>query len=259
MEGAWIRICCRIYHSGEMGALTKTLPEWSRVFGVDATNALRILTYLQNNKIADILPCLTGFLPSSDQKIKVISRRIRNEEKEKESNRIKSNKSYAKKKKEQAKGSVLPDSDQDFTGRVRYQSQKSELEEEKEIRIPVADAGEQKLLISQIQEWQRTFSFIDVYAEITGLVRWFSQNENKDKRWPKKQWFIAMTNWLAKQNKIAAANSDPNADPDDPTGKKAAQKRQRETEEMIAPMRQFVIKDLARQQAAAQKKKIAGI
>jgi|GEM_PF-2578869 hypothetical protein len=54
IEGAWIRICCKLWWSDTRGELTRTYDQWGRILGVSATDAERILTYLGSYRICDI-------------------------------------------------------------------------------------------------------------------------------------------------------------------------------------------------------------
>lgn len=198
MEGAWIRICCRIYHSGEMGTLTKTLPEWGRIFDMDEANTIRILRYLQKKKICDVLPCLTEFLPDSKHGITVVSRRIEKEEKEKESNRIKSNRSYAKNKKTAKREAVLPGSDHDFTGRYQI----SELEEDKNppFNSPQGENKKRKKFVRPTIEEIRTYC--QERGNKIGPEKFFDFYESKG--WvvgksSMKDWKAAIRTWEQKQ------------------------------------------------------------
>ncbi len=53
IEGAWIRLCCKLWWSETRGTLTKTLTQWSRILRVGEKKSLSIITYLLDQEIAD--------------------------------------------------------------------------------------------------------------------------------------------------------------------------------------------------------------
>jgi len=67
IEGAWIRICCRLFWGG--GSATKTLDEWSKVLRKNRKKTEKILKFLLKNKISSGL-----FL--DNQNITIMSRRM---------------------------------------------------------------------------------------------------------------------------------------------------------------------------------------
>jgi hypothetical protein len=54
IEGAWIRICCALWWSETPGISTKPLTNWARVLRVGEKKSLSIITYLLNQKIAEV-------------------------------------------------------------------------------------------------------------------------------------------------------------------------------------------------------------
>jgi len=55
IEGAWIRICCKLWWEENRGSATKTLTQWSRVLRVGEKKSFTIIGYLLKQKIADVL------------------------------------------------------------------------------------------------------------------------------------------------------------------------------------------------------------
>lgn len=94
IEGAWIRICCKLWWSETRGSLTKTLCQWGRILRVEIDHATEILTYIKNEKIGEISGNLTE--PNGD--ITVKCRRMIRDEKERESNRLRQKRFYEKQK-----------------------------------------------------------------------------------------------------------------------------------------------------------------
>ena len=84
IEGAWIRIICKLWFSNKRGSLTRTADQWARILRVDNSEALRILTKLKDEKIADVTFCHT----ESNGDITVECRRMIRDEKTREYNRI---------------------------------------------------------------------------------------------------------------------------------------------------------------------------
>ncbi len=75
VEGAWIRICCKLWWSDTRGELTRTYDQWGRILRVDTDHATRILTYLGQYHICDISV-------TDNAEVTVRSRRMYNEDKE---------------------------------------------------------------------------------------------------------------------------------------------------------------------------------
>jgi hypothetical protein len=68
IEGAWIRICCKLWWSENPGNLTKTLPQWAKILRESSKKTDKILKYLSSNSICDLL--------NQNGDITVISRRM---------------------------------------------------------------------------------------------------------------------------------------------------------------------------------------
>lgn len=68
IEGAWIRICCALWWSETPGSATKPLTNWSRILRVGEKKSLSIITYLLNQKIAEVV--------IQDSTITITSRRM---------------------------------------------------------------------------------------------------------------------------------------------------------------------------------------
>ena len=81
IEGAWIRICCRLWWAPQRGRLTLTQERWSTILRTDIDNANRIIDCLLNEKIASGQRDYHGY-------VTLWSRRIIKDEKEREFNRL---------------------------------------------------------------------------------------------------------------------------------------------------------------------------
>ncbi len=53
IEGAWIRICCKLWWSETRGTIAFSLTKWARVMRVGEKKSKSILEYLLNQRIAD--------------------------------------------------------------------------------------------------------------------------------------------------------------------------------------------------------------
>jgi len=74
VEGAWIRVCCRLHWSNPYGQATKSLREWSRILRKTEKKTLKIFQILIEKHIA------SGSV-LDNQNITIISRRMVNDEK----------------------------------------------------------------------------------------------------------------------------------------------------------------------------------
>lgn len=54
IEGAWIRICCKLWWSETRGEITKSPVQWGRLLGVSKAEAMGILGYIKTEKIGDV-------------------------------------------------------------------------------------------------------------------------------------------------------------------------------------------------------------
>ena len=81
IEGAWIRICCKLWWSDTRGEMTKSPLQWARILGVSKQSAMAILKYIKNEKI--------GGVTFHNPKVTVLCRRMVRDEKARQSNRDK--------------------------------------------------------------------------------------------------------------------------------------------------------------------------
>ena len=91
VEGAWIRICCKLFWAKNRGELTKPIEQWVKILGVPKTKTLKIINYIKDNEIGEVFVRSNG-------NITIISRRMQREEKEKLNNRERQKKHYHKHK-----------------------------------------------------------------------------------------------------------------------------------------------------------------
>lgn len=98
IEGAWIRICCKLWWSESRGELKRTLCQWAKILRLDEPGAKRILDYICAWKIGDISYNGNG-------EITVISRRMQRDEKDRENNAERQRR-FKDKNKDNAKGNA---------------------------------------------------------------------------------------------------------------------------------------------------------
>ncbi|GEM_PF-1498293 len=115
IEGAWLRIVNKLWWEEERGKGVKTLVQWSRVLRIDTDYTARILQYIRDEKIGDVLGLVTERnknIPENNEKITVICRRMHREWKEKENNRLRQDKYRQKRQKQENKqennGDITP-------------------------------------------------------------------------------------------------------------------------------------------------------
>jgi len=84
IEGAWIRICCKLWWSESKGELTKTLEQWGRILRVDSDTARSIIDTI---KVEDI-----GDVTERNKKITIRNRRMYRDYIDKENNRLRQQK-----------------------------------------------------------------------------------------------------------------------------------------------------------------------
>jgi len=94
-----------------------------------------------------------------------------------------------------------------------------------ELKMPVSDGTLANITSKTLDQWEKSFRFVDVRGSLATLIGWFEESENVGKQWDRKGWFNACAGWLAKKSnktKLEMSQRDPNFDPNDPDGSKAA-------------------------------------
>jgi hypothetical protein len=81
IEGAWIRICCKLWWSETRGQLNRTIDQWAKILRLDETNCQRILNYIETWKIGDIQRTSNG-------EVTIISRRMLRDEIDRQNNAL---------------------------------------------------------------------------------------------------------------------------------------------------------------------------
>ena len=88
IEGAWHRLCNWMVVKDVGGEFDMTLDQYARLLGVDPPEAERLLRYIQKEKIGDVI--------FRNDRVMVVSRRLKREAKERELNRNRVAKSRTK-------------------------------------------------------------------------------------------------------------------------------------------------------------------
>ena len=97
IEGAWIRICCKLWRAENRGELIKSVVQWSRILRIDIQKTKEILNYISNEKIGDVTPRNVLEI-ENNTKITVKSRRMVRERIDRENNRLRQARWRGKKK-----------------------------------------------------------------------------------------------------------------------------------------------------------------
>ena len=105
VEGAWIRLCCKLWFSDTRGELERTLDQWARILRIDTPRSAELIGYIGAEGIGDVM--VSGerisrrnlhVLTEPNARITVVSRRMLREEKTRESNRMRQKRHYARRK-----------------------------------------------------------------------------------------------------------------------------------------------------------------
>lgn len=54
VEGAWIRLCCKLWWSETRGKLTRTIEQWAKILRTDIIEAENIISYIELQRIGDV-------------------------------------------------------------------------------------------------------------------------------------------------------------------------------------------------------------
>ena len=180
IEGAWIRICCKLWWSETRGKLERNLDQWAKVLRVYPQDAERILNYINLYKIGDISVDPNG-------NITVISRRILKDEKERENNCLRQKRHYVKKNTNVVITEDSQPSSSSSSTSIKKESikkDKIEFNENHFINIP----GDLK------EKWKSIAPGISLNTEITKAEAWVLSNP----KLKKSNWSRFLTNWIVR-------------------------------------------------------------
>ena len=95
IEGAWIRICCKLWYSDTQGELSKTLTQWSKILRISEDKTKELLDYIEAEKIGNVKREVSV---SSNGRITIASRRMIKDDNKRKSNNIRQQRYYDKHK-----------------------------------------------------------------------------------------------------------------------------------------------------------------
>jgi len=124
IEGAWIRICCKLWWSESRGILTRTILQWSRILSVTQVKAKELFLYIKTEKIGDV--------EIANDNITVSCRRMLQDDKNRELNRLRQERWYKKNKPNASLTAVLQKSNFPFHNEYEYEDEYSNKKKEKE-------------------------------------------------------------------------------------------------------------------------------
>lgn len=178
IEGAWIRICCKLHFSEDRGQMSKDASQWARILGISETRTLEILDYIRAESIGTVL----GDLIKGNGKITVANRRMVREEKKRKDGAIRAERLRDRKKLEE-------------------QSRKSNTL----FSIPIKDDEEEYIITQKdIQGWEEVFPKINVLQTLKRIRQW--NIDNPQKRKTKHGIRRHIYQWLDKEQKPKPGN-----------------------------------------------------
>ena len=157
IEGAWIRICCRLWMAPQRGSLTLSTERWATILRYDETNANRVIDYLLNEKIASGKREHNGY-------VTLVSRRMIKEEKERELNRLRQQ-TYRDNKK---RNKNVTDESRPCHGDIKSYSNSNILD--KELKAPSGLSEEIQRRLKEVCErlyqngWKKAPAFLNAMA-----------------------------------------------------------------------------------------------
>lgn len=198
IEGAWIRICCRLYWEG--GESTKTLPEWARILRKTNKKTEKIIKFLLDKDIAS-----GTYLDK--QNITIISRRIKRDIKisqiRQEAGKLGGNPKLTKNAKTLVNQSSNQTGKQNLTPSVSVSSSVSGTDSktlktlapsDKKTSLKATPQNSKPLLgillktgdefyiyNSDIAQWKETFPNVNIMQELREIRQWNIDNPGKRK------------------------------------------------------------------------------
>jgi len=179
IEGAWIRICCKLWWSETRGKLTRSVDQWAKILRVYPQDAERIINYINSEKIGDVLTDSNGNLT-------VISRRMMNDEKERINNCLRQKRHYDKNK---PNAPITPTSQ--YSSSSSSSSKKKESNKEK---VEFANSLFQNIPETLMSKWKESCPGIDIKREIAKAEAWVISNP----KLKKSNWSRFLTNWMVR-------------------------------------------------------------
>ncbi len=187
IEGAWIAFCSRAWLSEDRGVLTKTLSQWAAIFRTDTSNALRVLTYIEEENIGDVTPGLRDMSHENHARVTVKSRRMVRDEKERKSSRLRKQKERERNTSRDCHGKVTPPSasataSATATAKKKDRGSLDPLVPESEKHPPCPHAEIQRLYHEILPELPRVNIWPEELQKIL-RTRWREDPERQDLSW----------------------------------------------------------------------------
>lgn len=199
IEGAWIRICCKLWWSETRGSLTRTIDQWAKILRVSQEDAKRIFDYINSWKIGEISVDPNGNLT-------VQSRRMLRDEKDRVNNCLRQKRHYEKRK---------PNATPTGEPNIPSSSSSSEKKKSKKEISPngngiVFDGSRfQGIPIHLLDKWREIGPGISVEQEIAKAEAWAMSNPKKRKS----NWGKFITNWIIRAQDDPKPNIAPEKKP----------------------------------------------
>ncbi len=180
IEGAWIRICCKLWWSETRGSLTKSIDQWAKILRSYQQDAERILKYIEKEKIGDVITDNNG-------NITVMSRRMIRDEKDRENNTLRQRRFQDKKK----YNASITEQSQRSSSSSSTSIQKKQAKKEK---ILLVDNCFQNIPVALMEKWREVAPGIDIAEEIRKAELWFLANPQKRRS----RYDRFLSNWMVR-------------------------------------------------------------
>lgn len=212
IEGAWIRIICKMHKADCDGKMTRTLDEWSRILRVSEQDAERIIQYLYEKGICDMSRI-------GHTEITVMSRRLIREAKIREQNRL-------RKRKQRCHANVTRQKSESYTDtelEKEKNKEKTPLAESNKkpnaapldeifITLPLIDNSEYQITESVVREMEELYPAVNVKQEFRNMKGWcISHPKNRKTKRGIKTFY---TGWISRAQNKAPRIESPNKNTD---------------------------------------------
>jgi len=181
IEGAWIRICCKLWWSETRGSLTKNIDQWAKILRSYQQDAERILNYIGNERIGDVITDANG-------NITVKSRRMIRDEKDRENNTLRQRRFQDKKK---YNASITEQSQRSSSSSSSTSVQKTKAKKEK---IELVDNCFKTIPDALMNKWREVAPGINIPDEIKKAELWLLAHPQKRRS----RYDSFLSNWMVK-------------------------------------------------------------
>ena len=180
IEGAWIRICCKLWWSETRGSLTKNIDQWAKILRSYQQDAERILNYIGNERIGDVITDANG-------NITVKSRRMIRDEKDRENNTLRQRRFQDKKK----YNAPITEQSQRSSSSSSTSVQKTKAKKEK---IELVDNCFKTIPDAFMNKWREVAPGINIPDEIKKAELWLLAHPQKRRS----RYDSFLSNWMVK-------------------------------------------------------------